>query len=204
VVRPNTGFSYAAWNDAINQCVENREDFSHYMLMEDDYIPARSDFLDVFLSKMDDNVGFVCHKLSHEALSAIFTTQIHAGISNGLLLGQAAREAYETYGSALCMYKHNNAEYDWSSIQLQIHFLDFVTKSGYTITDPADISSAPFLHNFDAGTGANALLSKSNDLTYQTAKERGWFLMEWANPKAPRLLEPVIEWDMFSPIGAGK
>jgi len=143
----------------------------------------------------------VCQKLSHEALSGLFNTQIHAGISNGLLLAEAAYKAYDTYGSVLTMYEHDGAEYDWNSLQLQIHFLDFITESGYTITDPADISSVPFLHNFDAARGSNTLLSKSNDKAYQAAKERGWFLMEWANPNAPRLIEPIIDWEMFSPIG---
>lgn len=174
VVRDNYGLSYGGWNDIVNQCIENDEGFTHYFLLEDDYVPTHPEFLDLYLSKMTDGVGYVCQKLSHAALSGLFGTQVHAGISCGLLSGEAAEKAYEEYGTSLCIIPTEN--YDWYSVQMQVHFLDFISKSGYKITDTAKESSCHFVR-------------------VDIDNPRGWKLAEFADPTKPRYIEPIIEWE---------
>lgn len=185
MVRPNIGFSYGGWASAVNACIENDEGFTHYFLIEDDYVPCEPNFIDVFNSKMIDGIGYVCQKLSHEGWKQLFGIQTHAGASCGLLLGEAAEKAYEKYGSALMAVDAN--EYNDALLQSQVHFLDFVTELGYGIADVADKSSAPFLHNYNELAGPN--LKKYGT---EEGKRRGWFIVKWGDPKMPSIIEPVI------------
>lgn len=177
--RPNEGFSYSGWNDAIVKCIDDGEDFTHYFLMEDDYAPGTTDFIDQYESKMVSDVGYVCQKLSDPTLSKIFNTQIHAGVSCGLLAADAARDAYRVFGSPLKTY--TTKRYDWDSLLAQVHFLDNITNLGYRIVDSSDFSSVVFLHG----------------LTHEIKSDRGWFLIEYGNPKKPRVIEPVIDWSLY-------
>jgi hypothetical protein len=169
--------------------------------MEDDYVPTTSDFLDTYESKMEPGVAFVCQKLSHKELSQMFGTQKHAGISNGLLLASAARESYEKFGSALLTMaprgSNEDTTYGEDSILMQVHFLDYITDIGYKMVDCSDICSVPFLHGYDQVLN---MMIVSKDYMKES-ENRGWFLIEWGNAKMPRVIEPVVEWEMYSPIG---
>lgn len=176
VFRENKNFSYGAWNDVLNECMANNEDFTHYFLVEDDYAPGRPDFLDVYESQMAEGVGYVCQKISHETLSELFNTQPHPGICCGLLLGQAARDAYEKFGTVLEVERWSTTRYDYSSLRLQIHFMDNVVACGYGFADTYKVSSIPFV---------------LADIYVELS------VMEFGDPSLPRALEPVVEWALF-------
>jgi hypothetical protein len=137
--RSNDGYSYGAWNDAVTESISNNEGFTHFFLVEDDYVPARIDFLDVFLSKCNAKNAFVCQKV-YEAVEGGFPR--HPAVSNGMLLGEAAVKACENSGSALTTMMamtYPQAEHD------QLHFLDGIEECGYTYTDTADVAGLVFL-----------------------------------------------------------
>lgn len=176
--RPNFGFSYKAWSERINGCIKNNEEFSHYILTEDDYAPYRTDFIKVLLSKMTNSVGYVCQKKSigpdgHQ----------HAAMSSGILLGAAAEEAVEKYGSALKIHQpatpdslerrslYHSAEID------QVGFLNNIYSLGYSLEDCSDIARTKFLASlpgnnfyikwFDQSSGTqlfNPILKESRDV----------------------------------------
>lgn len=57
IFRPNNGFSYGAWNDAI---IKNIDLYDYFFIIEDDYIPTSADFCEPFLNKISDIVPYVC------------------------------------------------------------------------------------------------------------------------------------------------
>lgn len=69
--RANIDGSYGAWEHAL---LETYKDTKYSFLIEDDYIPSRSDTIDYFLKIMNDNVAFV---------SSLWREN-HSAISNGL------------------------------------------------------------------------------------------------------------------------
>jgi len=189
VLRENKGLSYRSWELTVNNCIENDEGFTHYFLMEDDYVPARPDFIEIYKSRMADDVGYVCMAISN---NKVFEGKIHAGMAVGMLRGQAAEEAYWKWGTALRTYDPGESGdgYGFKSLVSQADFLDFVTERGYEIAGVQDLGSTLFLHNV-AG-----MLFK----TVEEQKEmnsRSWFLAEYGDPEKPRIFEPVIEWSQY-------
>lgn len=136
IIRPNVGHSYGGWSDAVNSCLEKGEKFKYYFLSEDDYLPGRTDFIDILASRMDIDTAYVCQKTTK------WLGKPHAAGSNGLLSGDLAKRIYNRYKSALKIYPsilYCEAEDN------QVHFLDNFTKSGFKIRDISDICSVPFL-----------------------------------------------------------
>lgn len=56
VVRENSGFSYGAWQDA----VEKNRDFDYSFLTEDDYVPSSNKIIESFLKPMNKDTAYVC------------------------------------------------------------------------------------------------------------------------------------------------
>jgi hypothetical protein len=140
-VRHNVGFSYAAWNDAINQSLERGDDFDYYFLIEDDYIPARSDFIDVFVSKLNGQTAFACQKV-FDAMPGGF--QRHAAVSNGVLDARAARIIHNQFGVVFDIEPAVNYP---QAERNQVQFLNNVIKSGYKFSDTSDVASIHYLDN---------------------------------------------------------
>jgi hypothetical protein len=178
VVRENKGFSYAAWADVVNQCIENDEGFTEYMLLEDDYAPGTPDFIEKYESVVTPNTGYVCQKTSDLTLTKIFKNPIHPGISCGLLMGKPAEQAYRKHGTVFPVF--GTARYDMESLQAQVYFLYYIVQDlGYNLEDSTSFSSVIFVHVFPGSA-------------------RGWSLMEYSDPSLPRVIEPVIEWSIFT------
>jgi hypothetical protein len=134
IIRNNQDFSYGGWNSAIDASVRAGNE-TDYFLMEDDYVPAVDNFIDIFYERMTDGVAYVCPKIldTHG--------QPHAAHSVGLLSGEAARLMVKHHGSPLLIAPaHNYSGVEWN----QVHFLDNMTASGYKISDIADRYSVPF------------------------------------------------------------
>ena len=126
LIRHNVGHSYGGWNDAINACIKNGEEFDRYFLIEDDYVPVVADFVEPFQKAWRDDTGYVCQKVSEGH------GQVHAGASSGLILNTVAKESYAKNGSVFSV--RPSAKYiegEWN----QVHFLDYITDMGYKIHD---------------------------------------------------------------------
>jgi len=195
VIRENKGLSYAGWNEVINSCIENDEEFTHYFLMEDDYYPGCVEFIDMCKSKMVGDVGYVCGAQTSKSLASLFKVERTAGMSIGMLKGEAAEAAYNKYGSSLVTLDNESKDgYGIRSLQIQAMFLDFVLNSGYSLIGMEDISSSIFLHN---RTGHLFSTIKQQ----QESGERSWFLAEYGDPDKPRVFEPIVEWSLYKPTG---
>ena len=81
LVRPNVGMSYAGWNLAYETFGDA---FTHYIVVEDDYVPFIADF-DKFLVDISDHYDtFVCGLAT--------TPQKVAAISNGVIPGHVWKD----------------------------------------------------------------------------------------------------------------
>jgi hypothetical protein len=134
--RRNVGHSYGGWADTIDNCIWSGEHYDYFFLVEDDYIPARADFLQVFTSSMDEGVGYICQKVETR------TAKRHAGMSAGLLPWEPARKAYSKNSSAFKIVPSIN--YFEAEIN-QIHFLDNITDLQYRIVDVSDKCSTVYV-----------------------------------------------------------
>lgn len=136
-LRPNRGFSYAAWHEEI---LASMNDFDYFFLVEDDYAPGYSKFYEPFLEQLQNrNIGYCCSKVS-------FTHGRHAGMSSGMMRADVARIVVDKFGAAF-LIDPNTTQYgvgEWS----QIHFLDLMEQAGFTFNDPSHLVSTPFLDIF--------------------------------------------------------
>lgn len=73
IFRENINYSYGAWETGILSDTSLQYSF----LIEDDYLPIKHNFLDYFLTKIDNNTIFVCQQIFENPKQ-------HAAISNGL------------------------------------------------------------------------------------------------------------------------
>lgn len=68
--RPNSGYSYGSWNHAFESCGDA---FSHYVFVEDDYVPSAHLQVDRLVSLADQKGTYVCalrgRKGTHAAIS---------------------------------------------------------------------------------------------------------------------------------------
>jgi hypothetical protein len=171
-VRPNRGHSYGLWNTAISTSIEKREGFTHFFLVEDDYVPCRTDFLDVFMSHLTEKNAFVCQKV-HEGTPGGF--QRHASVSNGLLDAAAAESVMRKIGQPLSIqpsFSYTQAEFN------QQYFTNGLVENGYTFSDTSDVAATEFL--------------KLNPLDYSE------FSIQIMDEEAgPPLLQPIYDKDML-------
>jgi hypothetical protein len=136
--RRNVGHSYGGWADTIDHCIWSGEHYDYFFLIEDDYIPARPDFLKVFTSSMDEGVGYICQKVEDREARG----KRHAGMSAGLLPWEPARQAYSKNGSAFRVIPSINY---FEAEKNQIGFLDNITDLQYRIVDVSDKCSTIYV-----------------------------------------------------------
>lgn len=91
ICRENRGYSYAAWDQAVRESIEENE-IEFYALFEDDYVPSKPLFYNPFIEKFknDDRIGYVC--------SMILDGPRHAAMSIGLLKKSVAKSLVERTG----------------------------------------------------------------------------------------------------------
>ena len=129
VVMPmvNDGLSYGQWSRIFNNY---RDEFSHYILIEDDYVPVIDDFdqelMDMF--EEDEECGFVCglyaNKGDNIGHGACHTA--HSAIANGISSHEALSKAYVRNG----LYRTGAPDANH-----QVRFSKKFVEAGYTIKD---------------------------------------------------------------------
>lgn len=146
ILRKNSGFSYGIWNDVVNKTLYQ---YDNFFLIEDDYLPCTVDFLDPFIQRTySTDTAFVCgmvetasHARFPEHVEPHTAPFLFPSISNGLLVGDKARKAFEIYGSVFRVNQHN--EY-WTAYTNQIFFCKNLTDLGFNIIDTLDEFSSPY------------------------------------------------------------
>lgn len=126
IYRPNIGMSYAAW-DLAYQTFKN--DFDFFFFMEDDYIPFIDNFDDIFMSKMAEDVGYVCSLYNGD----------HASISNGMVRTQALNDV------GWVPHAQSNVYGQVESFG-QVGFSKAIEGAGWKIDHVFDDYSIPFMH----------------------------------------------------------
>lgn len=136
LIRPNLGFSYAAWNHGICYCLENKTTSDYFFLIEDDYVPIRSDFHEYFLHNFSNNdIGAV-----FQLYVAMHGLQKHAAISNGMIKRDIAEKCVNIHNSVFKL----RFEQSYASAQdNQVIFLDYI-RSQCEITDISKSVCIPF------------------------------------------------------------
>jgi hypothetical protein len=126
IFRPNGGYSYGAWNDAIKDSVN---DFDYFFMIEDDYIPDATDFYKPFVERITDDTPYVCGYVG------VDMGVVHAAHSNGIITGSACKKVLENNTDLFVFVQTDRLQDGWES---QRNFLSKFTNIGYKITDITD------------------------------------------------------------------
>lgn len=158
IFRKNAGFSYGAWDQIIKM---NLEKYDYFFLIEDDYLPTTSDFLQPFMKSMTDDTAYVCglvewsptHYLSSNCKPFLFPS-----ISNGLLSAAAAKHVLKTFNE-LFMIGHGN-DYQ-SGFKNQVFFAKHFNDLNYSIKDILSEYRSDF---FDSGHNNIVIYGDKNSI----------------------------------------
>lgn len=138
--RPNSGFSYGAWQQALQESLD--DGFDYAFLIEDDYVPIRPDFLDAFIARIkENNVAFVCQLWKGN----------HAAISNGLISYAAINDMLDIRKKCglknLGIFDLYTGDSYEDAIYNQLHYLSYFIGSGFKCVDTSECSAIPFLES---------------------------------------------------------
>jgi hypothetical protein len=98
---PNEGLSYGQYSYMFDKC---RDQFSHYILMEDDYLPVAGNFDTILADWFDDlhaseNCGFLCGLvLKPNNRHNRPCDYIHAAVSNGITNNEVLNTVWNKFG----------------------------------------------------------------------------------------------------------
>ncbi|MHA2038744.1 MAG: hypothetical protein ACW98X_20115 [Promethearchaeota archaeon] len=127
IFRPNVGFSYGAWEEAI---INNLSyDYKYFFLIEDDYIPTNLSSLKEFEKSIENENDTVAGCFS--LYTNLGGHKKHAAISNGILKAEACRNVLQN-NSIFEIVNDNN--YISGEIN-QVNFLNMFLAKGYTFKD---------------------------------------------------------------------
>lgn len=133
---PNEGMSYGQYSYMFEQC---RDQFTHYILIEDDYVPCVDCFDTTLVEWFDklyasENCGYLCGLvLNKKGRFGIGCQFPHAAVSNGITSNEVLSTIWDQYE---CLPHH--IVYSGSAIPLkqeQIVFSEAFLDAGYTIRD---------------------------------------------------------------------
>lgn len=125
--RPNGGYSYGAWNEAIKRSIN---DYDYFFMIEDDYIPDDRDFYVPFVARITEDTPYVCGYVG------IDQGVTHAAHSNGIITKEACKKVLENNEDLFIFVNTDKLEDGWES---QRNFLSKFTDMGYNITDITDL-----------------------------------------------------------------
>jgi len=144
--RPNSGYSYGAWNDVVKRNLNN---FDYFFLIEDDYMPNFTNFSLPFIQRMKDNVAYVCSLMVEISNDIDKMIPVDAGkfkhpsISNGMLSAAASRRVLEKYNSLFRLQDGVTREIGYWN---QTYYLKNFTDIGFEVVDTTDEFCSPFLN----------------------------------------------------------
>ena len=120
----NEGLSYGQWSRIFS---EYEESFSHYIFIEDDYVPVRDHFDRWLVNRFDElhrscRCGFLCGVVLNKA--GIKPAPLHAAVSNGVTSFEVLKAVRDHHG---CL-PHDN----------QLTFSQAFTACGFSLCDYLD------------------------------------------------------------------
>lgn len=118
--RENYGYSYASWNYSYERLGDS---FSHYVFVEDDYMPCRNGFADVLLEVAERKATYVCSLAGREGT--------HAAISNAIVPSSVLKRVLPAPTGPTGYI----AQTEWSK---------YFSVCGYRVEDWTDTYSSPF------------------------------------------------------------
>ena len=127
---PNQGLSYGQYSYMFGKC---RNQFSHFIFMEDDYLPAADHFDDILADWFDElyaseNCGYLCSlMLEPNNPHDLPCRYIHAGVSNGISSNEVLNVIWDKFGCLPNKKAGKKPE--------QIVFSQGFTDCGYKICD---------------------------------------------------------------------
>ena len=128
---PNIGRSYGQWSRMFDIY---RDKFTHYIFIEDDYVPVRDGFdkilVNMFESKRHLKCGYLCGLILDETGRYGAEMKKHAAISNGISSTEVLEAVWEKHG---CL-PHDKEGYSIG----QVLFSEGFPRSGYTIQEYLD------------------------------------------------------------------
>jgi len=129
--RDNWGYSYASWWAAY---LKYRDQFDHYIFLEDDYLFIRDEFDSYLVSK------FKAKKCSY-LCSFIREKPLHAGVSNGITDYKTLKDIEQKMGHVLPGFPHKM--FPGAGVRSQLLFSESLLKVG-SLTDFSDDYRIPF------------------------------------------------------------
>jgi hypothetical protein len=134
IFRPNGGFSYGGWSDVIGHDIQNNISHDYHFLVEDDYIPTRSNFYTHFIERMDEKCPFVCGRLEphHEYP---YVGKVHPYLPSGMIREDACKRIYEKYKE---VFITNRALIYPAGHATQLTYLDNYESEGFELRDISD------------------------------------------------------------------
>jgi hypothetical protein len=128
--RENVGISYGGYVEAARHY---QNDFSHFMLVEDDYVPVFNDFDTVFLNTLKRNArrqkkpaGYVCSHIAGQCPAH----------SVGLVTTEAMAKAHEGHAALIARRPHG--------YRIQAEFAKPFINNGYSFGHISDHCRTPF------------------------------------------------------------
>lgn len=154
-------FSYGQWIG----CYEKYPNFDYYILMEDDYVFVKHDFVNILIDLFKQKIPNGCGYMSMWCPTDFYNYPKHAAISNGIIDNKAMSKFN------LELFKKNTHD------NSQVYFSVYLTNNGVTLCDFMEEYKAlfweTFLRNFSNDNVTETLivpiqyLSEKNDFLNQ-------------------------------------
>jgi hypothetical protein len=125
----NNGYSYGQYSRIFEACRD--EGFTHYIYMEDDYVPCIDNFDTELVNMFEkiENCGLLCSLVVGEkdTYGMGLKRKPHAAISNGITSHQVLNDVWDTHGILYYMEsRYHRGQIEWSNMFIQ---------AGYTLND---------------------------------------------------------------------
>lgn len=129
---PNKGLSYGQWSNVFGVY---RDQFTHYIFIEDDYVPQKDFFDEILVSMFESlqskNCGYLCGLVFTKEGRFGGLKEDHAGISNGVSSAAVLNKVWGKYGCLPHLKTHLKAGREEEQVIFSKAFLNV----GFTLHD---------------------------------------------------------------------
>lgn len=135
IFRPNLGFSYGAWSDAI---IKNINDFEYFFIIEDDMLPTREKWYEYMIDNMTYEKPIMC------AYKEVKDGTPFASAPHSLIRGQNCRHLLSKYGQIFLYNTENTYPSAWDS---QLKYYNLFLNEGWELLDT--LKDFSYTHNLN-------------------------------------------------------
>jgi len=135
---PNQGMSYGQWSRIF---LKYRNQFTHYLFIEDDYVPMLDDFDSIMARMLEQKgCGYLCGLMLDQSGRFGIKKVCHAAISNGIATSETLQSIVDQQGH---LTPETPAPRGFMG-EDQVRFSVYITKSGFSIDDYSDQFASPY------------------------------------------------------------